>query len=188
MDERIEELAKLLGRDCCTNDERHTPCSTCFYHARQVIELGYSHRQELEEDQLIKFYKQWTGGMEPKTQLINFIRAICSKFKAPDSHQMYIKDDNGVRLLPTADLTKENEVLREQNLAFNAKVKELNPEREIDVVAMAIEIYFMEGINSDPMLKQRAWGICRRKERYLEIAEHLKSTSHLWLKEKEKGK
>ena len=59
---------------------------------------------------------------------------------------------------------------------------------EIDVEALAMEVHFVDGINSDPNRKQRAWDVCKQKERYIEMANHLKANAHVWLKEVEKGK
>ena len=45
MDE-VSELAILLGKDCCTNEEKIDPCRGCKYIAKKIIVYGYSKRHK----------------------------------------------------------------------------------------------------------------------------------------------
>lgn len=131
-----EKLLGALARGYCSKENENKVVNPTFINAmaEEVVKAGFSRRQELDEDALaIELYKHLVNRKDGDWGICQIqAKVICAKFKAPDApkfvsnaekrrYEMQSKND----AMPTADLTKENEVLREQNLALNKSNSEL---------------------------------------------------------------
>ena len=131
MDELREDIYRIHEHD--NLDEN---CIDCEHFYRKMKKLGYSRRQEkpdakqgLNKDRIKQILFQY--GVRPPLQDMDFARNDEEKEiiikKAEDKREIIANAICQEFTIPTADvsdLTKENEVLREQNLALNKDVSE----------------------------------------------------------------
>ncbi len=65
-------------------------------------------------------------------------------------------------------------IVGSENHGFNQAINEYeNVSIDFNVLELAKELYWIQGINSNPKLRQKAWDICNEKEEYIKTARYL---------------